>query len=238
MIDQTLMTAVQYALLEPPTGGLSWLSDLWTKAEMDGHLALTQQQLLKSTHLLIGLAEITTTIGQERYTLPDDWLATALVLWGPTAVLDAGEEDVDLGDGETAIVSWADLDAAVEIREVLRADMHQADLGHSTWETTPGRPIAYSDADTPTRTIQLMPAPDEEGTLYVLYVPHAHTKPLGNGEPLHPPDEWCLPVLKYDILAAALSKIGRGQDQHRARYCQWRGRLGVEVTHLLLNGMG
>jgi hypothetical protein len=237
MIDQTLMTAVQYALLEPPTGGLSWLSDLWTKPEMDGHLALTQQHLLKSTHLLIGLAEISTTTGQERYTLPDDWLATALVLWGATEVVDSGEETVDLGDTD-AVVSWEGLDEAEGIREVLRADMHQADLGMMDWETTPGRPLAYSDADTPTRTIQLMPAPEEAGTLYVLDVPHAHTKPLGNGEPLHAPDEWCLPVLKYAILAAALSKVGRGQDQPRARYCQWRTRLGVDVTQLLLNGLG
>lgn len=238
MIDQHLMTSVQYALLEPPTGGLSWLSDLWTTAEMYSALQLRQQRLIKSTHLLIGLAEIPGVIGQERYDLPDDWLATALVAWADQVLLGSDSVEVDLGDGDSAIVSWEDLGATTRVRELFRADMHQADLGQPDWETTSGTPFAYSDADTPTRTIQMMPAPDVAGTLYVLYVPLAHTPPDGRGEPLQVPDEWCLPVLKYDVLAVALSKVGRAGDPQRANYCEWRSRLGVEVTQLLLAGMG
>ena len=33
MIDQDLLTALQYALIEPPDGGASWLSGLWTRDE-------------------------------------------------------------------------------------------------------------------------------------------------------------------------------------------------------------
>lgn len=213
MIDQTLMTSVQYALLEPPTGGLSWLSDLWTTAEMYAALDLAQQRLLTTTHLLVGVAEIPGVIGQERYTLPDDWLTTVLVAW-------------DSGSG-----------ASRTVKELFRADMHQADLGAPTWETTSGTPFAYSDADLPTRTLQLMPAPSGAGTIQVLYVPLA-TPPDGNGEPLQLPNLLCLPVLKYAVLATALGKVGRAQDPQRANYCAWRARLGTEVARLLVEGRG
>lgn len=236
MIDQSLLTAVQYALVEPPTGGLSYASELWSVAEILGALDHRQQRLLKTTHLQVGIVEIPTVIGQERYTLPDDWIATVMVLWGDQTVNEAGQQVVAWAGGG-ATVLWEDLGDFIRIREVPRADMHQADLGHPTWETTPARPLAYSDADTPTRTIQLMPAPHAAGTLYVLYVPLAQP-PTGAGEPLQVPDEWCLPVLKYGVLATALGKVGRPHDPQRAQYCEWRARLGEEVTRLLLAGMG
>jgi hypothetical protein len=213
MIDQHLLTAVQYALVEPPTGGLSYASELWSVAEILGALDHRQQRLLKTTHLQVGIVEIPTVIGQERYTLPDDWLATALVAW-------------DTGTGTSRTV-----------KEVFRADMHQADLGDASWEVTPGTPFAYSDADVPTRTIQLMPAPSAAGTIQVLYIPIA-SAPTGAGEHLQVPEELCLPVLKYGVLASALGKVGRAQDPQRAAYCEWRGRLGEEVTKLLLMGLG
>ena len=236
MIDQRLLTSVQYALLEPPNGGLSYASGLWTFEEILDALDQGQQRLLKTTHLQVGVAEITTTSGQHRYTLPDDWLATLHVLWGDQQVNGAGSETVTWGS-ESAEVSWESLSEPIRIREVFRADMHQGDLGLSSWEQTDGTPLAYSDADIPTRTLQLMPAPATDGTLILLYVPLAQA-PTGAGEPLQVPDEWCTPVLKYAVLAHALNMVGRAHDPSRAKYCEWRTRLGADVTRLLLDGMG
>ena len=213
MIDQTLLTSVQYALLEPPSGGHTWLSGLWTRDEVYRALDLRQQRLLKTTHLQVGLGEIPGVIGQARYALPDDWLATVLLAWDQTV---AGVRT---------------------IREVFRSDMYQADLGDPTWETLDARPLVYSDADTPTRTLQLMPAPSLAGTIQLLYVPLAEP-PTGAGEPLQIPNELALPVLKYGVLAAALGKVGRAQDPQRANYCEWRGRLGEDVARLLISGGG
>lgn len=211
MLDQDLLTAVQYALLEPPNGGLAWTEGLWSHDEVYGYLHLRQQQLLKSTHLLVGIAAIPGVINQARYTLPDDWLATVLVAW------------------ETA--------ATGAVRELLPADMHQADLGAPTWEATPDVPIAWSDADLPTRTLQLLPAPAAAGTIHLIYAPIAVRPTGGDDEPLGCPEEWALPVIKYGVLADALGKVGRMQDPARARYAGWRAALGADVTKLLLSGM-
>ena len=215
MTDQTLLTSVQYALLEAANGGLMWESGLWTTGEMYAALDLRQQRLLKVSHLLVGVAEIPGVIGQHRYDLPDDWLATVAVAWDVPAIGTVPRK----------------------VRELPRAEMYESDLGQPAWETTDATPIVYSDADTPTRTIQLMPAPVAAGTVQLLYVPIA-TAPTGLGEPLQVPDEWGTPVLKYGVLATALAKVGRAHDPQRARYCEWRGRLGEEVTKLLLKGMG
>jgi hypothetical protein len=213
VIDQDLLTAVQYALVEPPTGGLSWASDLWTTPEMYAFLDIRQQRLLKLTHLQVGIGLIAGLPTVNRYALPDDWIASVMVLWDQTT------------------------DGVRRVRELFRTDMMQADLGLSSWEVTAGTPLAYSDADTPTRTIQLVPAPDALGWITVLYVPLAST-PTGVGEELQVPDEWCHPVMKYGVLANALSKVGRAQDPQRAAYSEWRFQLGVEVSRLILNGWG
>lgn len=209
MIEQDLLTAVQYALLEPPTGGTSWLSELWTMEEVLTYLDLRQQRLLKATHMEVGIADIPGVITQSRYTLPEDWMATVLLAW------------IDTASGR--------------VRELPRADGAQADLGNSTWESTSGIPLAYSDTETPPRTVALIPAPAAAGTLRLIYVPLA-SHPTIVGEPLAVPDEWGLPVVKYGVLADCLGKAGRGQDLPRARYCEWRTRLGEGVTKLLLSG--
>ncbi len=217
MIDQDLLTAVQYALIEPPTGGLSWSSGLWATDEVYGYLHTRQQRLLKTTHLVVGITTLDTVALTTTYALPEDWLATVIAAW-------EGFE--------------ADLITPTPIREVFPADHVQADLGLSSWASRSGdRPLAYTDVNVGTRTIQLIPLPASRGTLHLIYVPIA-TTPTGVGEPLQVPDTHCLPVLKYGVLADALGKVGRGGSPQLANYCEWRGRLGEEVTQLLLSGRG
>lgn len=216
MIDQDLLTAVQYALIEPPTGGLSWASDLWATDEIYGYLHQRQQRLLKSTHLIVGVTEIATVAGTFAYELPEDWLATVSAAWEGFA---------------------ADTITPTPIRELLPCDQFQADLGQANWQVVQDRPIAYTDVLTGTRSIQLIPTPSSRGTLHLIYVPIA-TRPIGQGEPLQVPDTHCLPVLKYAVLADALAKVGQGADPQRANYCEWRVRLGEQVTQLLLSGRG
>ena len=215
MIVEDLLTTVQYALLEAPNGGRMYESGLWTVDEIDTALDLRQQRLLKTTHMQVGIVDIPGVIGQHRYDLPRDWLATVMVAW-------------DIAASGTV---------PRKVRELPNADMYQADLGQSTWETATGIPRVYSDEDTPTRTLQLLPAPNAAGTIILLYVPLAPRLQV-QGEVLQVPNEWCAPVLKYAVLANALSKVGRAHDPQRAQYCEWRVRLGEEVTKLLLGGMG
>lgn len=243
MNAQDLLTTVQYALLEPPTGGLSWASGLWDTDEVLGYLTSRQQSLLKSTHLLVGVADIDTSAEVGTYPLPDDWIASVHLAWEARLPVEEDARFVPTPPGAPQLPDPPLVEIPVlgrpsgVVRELLPADHVQADYGMAGWQATSGTPIAYTDVNVGTRTVQLIPAPETDGILHVIYVPLATTL-IGDAEPLQFPATHGTPILKYAVLADCLSKLGDGQDPLRAQYCAWRVRLGEDVTRLLLNGMG
>ena len=214
--DQALFSAIQRKLNEPADAGQSFFTKRWTHAELVRIAADRQDALLKATHLQIGMASTIAGSGvleevadDPLVTLPDDWIATVALLRFPT-----GERPylVDLGD------SW------------------QADMADRTMVAASGRPRICLDAETPSRTLRLIPAPATPAPLLLYYVPRAAVL-TGMGEYCTVPDELARPVLQYGILADLLSKVGRGQDLPRAAYCRARWQLGVEVSDILLKGL-
>lgn len=212
--DQQLFSSVQRRLNEPPNGGQSFFTQRWTHDELVRTAADRQDALLKATHLQIGMATTLPGVLEEQagnplVTLPDDWIATVALIRFP-----AGGRPylVDLAD------SWS------------------ADYGDRTMVAAAGVPTLCLDAETPSRTLRLIPAPAVVAPLLLYYVPRAAVL-TGTGEFCTVPDELALPVLQYGILADLLSKVGRGQDLPRAQYCRQRWQLGVEVTEILLKGL-
>lgn len=208
MNDQDQMTAIQYALVEPPDGGNDWPSGLWTRDEVVSALNQRQAKLLKNTLLVVTSGSLPVVGGDHRLALPSDLLRIVSVLW--------------LGvDGL--------------IRELPRVDSFEADHAIPTWDAVPTTaPLVYMEYDAGTLTIQIAPAPLVAGTLAVLYVPHGTTL-TGDGVALTVPDELAHAV-KYGALADLLSKDGRGKDTARAEYAEQRFDLAVDLTHILLNG--
>lgn len=214
--DQHLFSAIQRKLNEPPDAGQSFFTKRWTHAELVRAAADRQDALLKATHLQIGMAQtivgsgvLEEIAGNPLVTLPDDWIATVALLRLP-----AGERPylVDLAD------SW------------------EADMADRTMVAVSGRPRVCIDAETPSRTLRLIPAPATTAPLLLYYVPRAAVL-TGMGEYCTVPDELARPVLQYGILIDLLSKVGRGQDLPRAGYCRQRWQLGVEVAEILLKGL-
>lgn len=214
--DQQLFSIIQRKLNEPPDGGQSFFTQRWTHDELVRVAADRQDALLKATHLQIGMAQsgviagvLEETAGNPLVGLPDDWIATVALIRFPT---DRAPYLVDLAD------SWS------------------ADYGDSTMVAADGVPKVCLDAETPSRTLRLIPAPAVAAPLLLYYVPRAAVL-TGTGEYCTVPDEMAAPVLQYGILADLLSKTGRGQDLPRANYCRQRWQLGVEVTAILLKGL-
>jgi hypothetical protein len=207
--DQVLFSAIQRKLLEPANGGASFFSGHWTGDELLRIAQDRQDALLRETHLQIGIAQITEIANQGKYDLPDDWIATVAVVRIPPV-------------GRVYLVDLS--------------DSFDSDMGQRSWQTAPGRPLVCRDVEEVTRTVELMPAPADPGTLLVYYVPRS-ARLTGHGEVLTVPDEMGLPVLQYGILLDLLAKVGRGADQARAQYCQQRWQLGVEVADILLKGL-
>jgi len=214
--DQQLFSAIQRKLNEPPDGGQSFFTQRWTHDELVRVAADRQDALLKATHLQIGMAQsgviagvLEEQAGNPLVGLPDDWIATVALIRFPA---DARPYLVDLGD------SW------------------QADMADRTLVGAAGTPKLCFDAETPSRTLRLVPAPATPAPLLLYYVPRAAVL-TGTGEYCTVPDEVATSVLQYGILADLLAKTGRGQDLPRANYCRARWQLGVEVTEILLKGL-
>ena len=207
MIDQALLTEIQYAVLEPPDGGASWPSEIWTREEVLDGVNSAIQQLLRDTQLVVTRVELPIVGGALSVALPIDWMATLLTVW---RALDGTR--TPLGP----------------------VDSFEADLALPSWETAPGTPIGYDDLDGPTLTGKLVPTPLANGILELLYV--ARPTPLqGAGLPLPIPDEFASGV-KYNALSWMLSKVGRLLDPERAAYCDKRYQITQIAAELILGG--
>ena len=58
MTDQELLEEVQYTLIEPPDGGQSWPSQLWTRNESLEYLNERQDRFIRETHMIIVITNI------------------------------------------------------------------------------------------------------------------------------------------------------------------------------------
>lgn len=203
--DQAVMQQIQNVMIEPPDGGATWPSGLWGQAEVVSYLNQRQNKFLKDTHFQFGIADIPATSGVQIYDLPDDWINSIRVLW---------------------------IDGAGNVKELTRSDTWEADHGMVNWSDTPGTPELFFDGGKPI-TLRVMPAPDQDGTLQIHYVPYAALL-TGGGELMTLPDEF-VPAVKYGALADMFTKVARAQDP-RAKYCAQRFNMGVEVARLLVMG--
>src|SRR5262245_59916740 len=159
MIDQDFLTDLQFALLEPPDGGQSWPSEIWTRDEVIVTVNRAESNLLRETYLIVSRTEINVAAGALIFDLPIDWIATLTCAWRT-----AGRR-FPLGP----------------------ADRFEVDTADPTWENKQATPFAYLDSDGDSLTMKLYPVPDNDGVLELLYV--VNPTPInGNGREFMVPD--------------------------------------------------
>ncbi len=207
MTDQELMETLQYALMEPPDAGATWPSGLWTREEVLARMNERQNRFLKSSQVMVGMAEIPILAGVATVALPEDWLITQDVVW-------------------TGAVTGT-------IRPLMRSDQFQADHAETSWPITQGLPAVYFDYDQPMLQIRVSPAPTEAGTLLLLYIPQGAAFD-GTGELPSLADEFVDAACKYGPLADLLAKDGRGASLDRAGYAESRFQLGLAAAQVIL----
>ena len=212
MTDRELLEELQYALIEPPDGGDTWPSLIWTREEVLDAVNAGLRALVHDTHLYVARTELAVASNTLSINLPSDWLATAHLVWR---------------------------DTATSVRTPLGpADAFEADLAVPGWELAPGLPLGYADLDGPMLTLRLVPTPLADGVLELLYValPPLITPPLGGTGldlPIAPEFD---SGLKYAALGSLLRKVGRLIDPERAAYCERRYELTETVAGILLEG--
>lgn len=207
MIDQALLTELQYALLEPPDGGASWPGETWDRAEVIDGINAGLRALLRDTQLVVTPTTLAVLAGATSVALPIDWIATCHLVW---RALDGTR--TPLGP----------------------VDAFEGDLALPSWETVPGLPLGYADLDRATLTLRLVPTPDANGTIELLYVAQPALV-TGAGTTLPVPDEFASGV-KYFTLGWLLRKVGRLQDPERATYAETRYGLTQIAAKLILGG--
>jgi hypothetical protein len=209
MTDRQLLEDLQYVLIEPPDGGDTWPSLIWTREEVLDAVNAALRALVRDTHLLVVRTELPVVAGASSLALPADWLATAALVWR-------------VGDG-----TRTPLDPA---------DAFEADLALPGWEAAAGLPLAYADLDTEQRTLRLIPTPEAAGVVELLYiaVPPLVTA-AAPGADLPVAEEFSA-GLKYAALGTLLRKVGRLLDPERAAYAERRYELSRTAAAILLGG--
>lgn len=207
--DTEFLNDLQWLLVEPQDGGVSWPSGLWSVTEVLAAINRVQSEFLRRTEVTAAWAALPVTAGDGTVDLPTDYILT---------------EDAVFADGTSAT-------------PLARADDWGLDRAIQTWEGTPGPPIVYAEADAPDLLEALLgPTPSVNGILYLLYV--ANGAPIANDgtTSFTVPDEATVTIL-FGVLRDLLNKVGRGEDLARAKYCEQRFEEGVLIWQLLLEGV-
>lgn len=206
--DQTVLTELQYALIETPNGGASISSGLWTVTEFIDAINTAQDWITRELWPVVATTTLNTVPNQPRHDLPQDWMETLRVAWQEP-------------DGTIASLgrdsSWS-------------SDYLDEDW---TYNMSP-KPLTYTDSETPIPQLQVMPTASDAGLLVVWYgaVP---TRLSNSGVAWTIPDP-LVPVAKWYALATLLGKDGRAHDGPRAAAALQRANEGLELARLLLGG--
>ncbi len=208
--DQQIFDNVQSLLAESIDSGATWSSGMWTVAEMLEYLNDRQQRAIAELGAVVKRTTISCNPHLLRQELPGDWIATLRLVW------------VRASDSRHFVLE--------------RSDLWDLDSAKSNWRVDPGIPEVYDDADQPTRTVMIVPAPSAAGTLKLTYLglPTAFT---GSGVASDLPDELAATLLPWGVVEDALSKEGRAKDP-RAAVAGAQAGLAAEAVKLLLLGLG
>jgi hypothetical protein len=209
VVDRDLLSELQLVLIEPPDGGDTWPSLIWTRDEVMDGLNAAVRALARDVHLDVTRVEIAVAANQLSIALPADWLATAALVWRSTGNIRTPLGPVDSFEGDLAVPGW---------------------------EALPGLPLGYADLDQAMLTLRLVPTPAAAGTVELLYI---RVPPLvlatAPGAALPVAEEFTSAV-KYGTLGTLLRKVGRLLDPERADYCDRRYELSRTVASIILEG--
>lgn len=204
LTDQDLHTEIQYALVETPNDGASYVSGQWSVVEVSDALTAAQNRLLRTTGLIITRTSLSLVPNTFRAELPTDWMASRRLTW----------RTADSTRIPLYLMSWAEADYGSFLWEIAR-DPHP--LGYL-------EPISLA----PPLELYFVPAASDTGIPEIWYLALGTT--LSNtGVVLTVPDELAATV-KYAALADLLAKEGRGYDPERAAWCEARATEGLALA--------
>ena len=201
-----LVTLVEYHLLEPPT-------DPWTGSKQ------------------FSIADIGNALSRRRDTF---LLETGMVQTRTTQVITpvmGGR--FPLSENVITIRRVAFQNTTGTVTPLHREDVWAFNHFKPTWVQNPGRaplvPLGYSVGEVPPLTLQIAPAPSDQGTLDLVSINRGPQWSPTLSRQVGIPDDWTW-VIVFGALADLLSKDGLASDPSRAQYCQQRWEQGLELA--------
>lgn len=161
--DIEVLSNVQASLLEPPNGGASFISGIWTSAQALASLNDRQRKFLSETGITVMVAYQAGQAGIRRYALPNNVVDVRRVAWANEATPSA-------------------------YNELPRADAWEMDHGVAGWPSASDvSPSVYMEDHLPTLTIEVSPAPTDSGEIELTASTDGVTLTGPISSPLPPP---------------------------------------------------
>jgi hypothetical protein len=151
---------------------------------------------------------------------------TGQIVTRATQVVSAGEGIVELNQNiiDVRRAAWTTIEGVTTT--LWRSSEYVADSQFNDWNVSPGTPEAYSLAVRPVTTLQLIPAPIDNGTLDLLTVDTS----IVTSVPIFNDFGW---VIKWGAMADLLGQEGEANDPERSKYCEQRWAEGVQLAKIM-----
>lgn len=203
LTDSSLVTTIQYQLLEPATG-VSWTgTEMFTLADVTNALQRRRNQFLVETGMV--LSHGTQAVGAP---------ADGRFLTADTVI-------------DIRHLAWVDADGYYRV--LSREDEWGMQSYNFNWVQEPGTPGAYSVSTGPPLSVQLYPAPADVGSVDLLTISSGAALDPASGIAMGLPNDWVW-LCKWGALADLLAKDGQARDPQRAQYCQQRWNEGLQLA--------
>lgn len=155
----------------------------------------------------------------------------------PTGLIDFPQDSVYVHRA-----AWQDITSGTWAN-LWRSDAWGYDKSDPMWNSTPGAPELFSEAENAPLKLQLVPPPVANGYLEALTVDSLSVDVTSDASLFNIPDEW-IHAVKYSALSYLLSGEGQIKDMVRATYAEQRYQQAValcvdarSIIRLLSNGV-
>ncbi len=200
-----LVTAMQYALLEPASPSAWTGTDQFTLEQLSTAIQRRRDQFLRETGAV--LTRLLISYGGPPATgplqLPEDILIIRRAAWRPTATM--------------------------FLRVLIRTDEWAGTHYAPSWPSQTTPPRAYSVSVSPPLSMQLIPPTGNPGTLDLVSINQGAAISPSVQISLGVPNDWAW-VIKWGALADVLQGDGLALDPQRASYCEQRWQQGIDMA--------
>ena len=200
---------LQYALLEPAAAGGTWTgTDQFTLDQLSTAVQRRRDQFLRETGAIV--------------------TRTLLAQFIVSPPIFSGRIDLDEAMLIVRRAAWR-VTSTQTLLPLLRTDDWAANAYAPAWTTAAGRQRAYTTSVTPPLQLQIIDAPQADGTLDLLTINAGAPVVSATDLSLGIPDDFAW-VVKFGALADLLQGDGLALDPHRAAYCEARWQEGLRLA--------